>query len=300
MADPLFTVFTATYDRAHTLPRVYESLIRQTLTDFEWLIVDDGSTDGTTALIDRYVAEGRIPIRYHHQENRGKHAAHNRALDLARGALFLNFDSDDACVPHALATFRDAWESIPVAERPGFTGVTCLCDDADGVIVGDRFPTDPFDSNSLDFAFNLKIRGEKWGFHRTEVLRAFPFPDAEGAKFLPEDIVWIPIGARYRTRFINVALRTYHADSGNQLTREQARRQAVAKSAYYDLVVSRYSDRMRRLDTKAKTYINLTRFRALAQAPLVPDYLGRLRIADKALWLATLPAALLMARRDRG
>ena len=94
-----FTVFTPTCNRCATLPRVYASLAAQTFRDFEWLIVDDGSTDCTAALVDKWTAQADFPIRYLRQENRGKHIASNRAVREARGELFLVLDSDDACVP---------------------------------------------------------------------------------------------------------------------------------------------------------------------------------------------------------
>ena len=87
MSPPLFTVFTPTFNRAHTLGRVYESLSSQTLRDFEWLIIDDGSTDGTDALVERFRQAASFPIRYEYQSNQGKNAAFNREVGLAQGEL---------------------------------------------------------------------------------------------------------------------------------------------------------------------------------------------------------------------
>ena len=104
--DYIFTVFTPTYNRAHTLSRVYKSLADQTFKNFEWLIVDDGSTDGTKVLIEKWTEEASFPIRYFYQENQGKHIAHNLGVKKARGELFLSLDSDDTCVPEALERFN--------------------------------------------------------------------------------------------------------------------------------------------------------------------------------------------------
>lgn len=203
-----FTVFTATYNRAHTLPRLYEALKAQTFRDFEWLIVDDGSTDGTAELVGQWERAGALPIRYVRQEHGHKKAAFNRGVALARGELFLSLDSDDACVPHALERFWFHWRDIPDDQRRRFSAVTCLCQDEAGRIVGDRFPGEIVDSDSLEMRHRYRVRGEKWGFHRTEVLRRFPFPE-DVSGHVPEDVVWMAIARQFKTRYVNEPLRIY-------------------------------------------------------------------------------------------
>jgi glycosyltransferase involved in cell wall biosynthesis len=93
-AAPMFTVFTPTYNRSHTLHRVYDSLHAQTYRNFEWLVIDDGSTDGTAEMIESWRRNADFPIRFFAQPHAGKHVAHNRALDEARGRFFIVLDSD--------------------------------------------------------------------------------------------------------------------------------------------------------------------------------------------------------------
>jgi glycosyltransferase involved in cell wall biosynthesis len=202
-----FTVFTPTYNRAYTLPRVYESLRAQTYRDFEWLIVDDGSTDGTRELVEGW-QQADFPIRYVWQENQGKHMAFNLAVEHAQGALFLVLDSDDACVPTALERFYAHWQDITPQRRQEYVGVTALCQDLQGRLVGSFFPADVFDSNSLEIRFKYGIKGEKWGFQRIEVLRQFPFPKLPKI-FVQESLVWRRIAQQYRTRYVNEMLRIY-------------------------------------------------------------------------------------------
>jgi glycosyltransferase involved in cell wall biosynthesis len=212
IAEPrshLFTVFTPTYNRATTLGRVYESLQRQTFRDFEWLIVDDGSEDETAELVERWRSASRFPIRYLWQPNQGKHVAFNRGVELARGELFLTLDSDDACLPNALERFKYHWDQIPVSSRSTFAAVTALCEDQDGRLVGDRFPRDVLDASSIELMYRYKVRGEKWGFTRTDVLKELPFPVDSLTKFMPESVVWDEIARRYRTRYVNEVLRIY-------------------------------------------------------------------------------------------
>ena len=205
----LFTVVTTAYNCEATLHRVYDSLCAQTLRDFEWVVVDDGSSDNTGPRMEAWRRSAAFPIRYAHQENAGKHVAMNRAVEMARGELVVVLDGDDACVPTALERFEFHWRSIPKGERGGYTGVAGLCVDQHGEMVGDRFPRDVLDSNSLELRYRYKVDGEKWGCNRADVLRRFPFPEDEQRTYLPEGIIWNRIARNYQTRFINEALRVY-------------------------------------------------------------------------------------------
>lgn len=201
-----FTIFTPTFNRSHTLPAVFESLLAQTYKDFEWVIVDDGSIDATAELVASWHKRAWFPIRYLYQPNSGKHIAINFGLREALGELFLTLDSDDKCIPTALACLEGYWQAIPPIQREGFSAVTALCVDERGHIIGDRFPQDILDSHPLELQYLYKVRGDKWGFQRTDVFRQFPFPSDSGSGFMPEGIVWNAIGRRYKTRYINEAL----------------------------------------------------------------------------------------------
>jgi glycosyltransferase involved in cell wall biosynthesis len=206
-----FTVFTPTYNRAHTLHRVYDSLKIQTFKDFEWVIVDDGSTDATREIVEGWQKEGLFPIRYFTQRNQHKKVAFNKGVQEAQGEFFLNLDSDDACVPEALERFNTHWWNIPETERAHFIGVCCLCKTPDGNIVGDRFPSDIFDSDSLESFHRYRVQGEKWGFLRLDVIKQFPFPE-NVIGLVPESLIWSRIAKQYKTRFVNDALRIYYCD----------------------------------------------------------------------------------------
>ncbi|MFE8073387.1 glycosyltransferase family 2 protein [Marinobacteraceae bacterium S3BR75-40.1] len=214
-----FTVFTPTYNNVDKIKRVYESLLNQSFRDFEWLIIDDGSSDGTDKLIERWrkSSEAFFPIRYVWQENNHKKVAHNNAVKLADGELFLTLDADDECVPHALQAFYDSWQSIPVEKRHEFSGAAALCRLENGDIVGDRFPGDSIDSTPQEIRYRFRIKGEKWGFQRTDVLKNFLFPE-EIPGYVPESFVWDAIGVEYKTRFFNQPLRIYFQESQERKT----------------------------------------------------------------------------------
>lgn len=216
-----FTVLTPTYNRADTLPRVYESLKAQDFGDFEWLVIDDGSTDNTAELILEWANEGIIPIRYAWQPNQHKKTAFNHGVSIAQGELIVALDSDDTLLPNALSSMWDTWHRIPDIKRAGYIAVTGLCQRPDGSIVGDRFFRDEVDMSSIDMYFKHHPRGEKFGCLNTEILRCFPFPE-EYEGFVPESIVWREIArAGYLTRFVNDVYRVYY-DSGDSLSRQGA------------------------------------------------------------------------------
>ena len=201
-----FTVFTPTFNRAHLLPLVYRSLCAQNFKNFEWLIVDDGSTDSTKTIVSEWIQEQQIAIRYFRQSNQGKHVAFNYGIMQAAGELFLPLDSDDVCVSNALLRLYESWTRIPAIERENYSGVTCLCKNTKGDVLGGYFPADIFDSDSLNVMFRLGISGDKWGFHRTDILRENLFPVIQGEKFIVEGIVWNRIAARFKMRFVNEPL----------------------------------------------------------------------------------------------
>lgn len=210
-----FTVFTAAYNRAHTLHRVYESLRAQTFRDFEWLIVDDGSTDNTEALVAGWKAGATFPIRYIRQENGGKHTAFNRGVQEARGELFLNLDSDDECDANALEVFAGVWNSIGPERQDQFCGVTALCRLPDGSILGGFPEARPRDVTTLVMNYHYGCSFQKWGFLMTSLLRRYPYPVFPGERFMPDSLIFNRMGRDgFLTRFVNIALQTYEATGG--------------------------------------------------------------------------------------
>ncbi|MES2474699.1 MAG: glycosyltransferase family A protein [Verrucomicrobiota bacterium] len=211
IAGPLFTIFTPAYNRATLLPRVYECLKAQSIRDFEWVIVDDGSTDNTRAVVEAWREEGDIPIHYHWKENGGKHSAVNRGISVARGCYFIVVDSDDWLIPRALEILKCNWEKI--ADQDNFVGVIGLFSYESGEIVGDRFPHHPFISNSVDLRFRHRLHGDKVGANRTAVLKAYPFPADLSRNYVSESLIWNRIAEKYDTLFINevIGIKEYQA-----------------------------------------------------------------------------------------
>lgn len=215
-----FTVYTGTRNRARTLHRPYESLRSQTFRDFEWLVVDNDSTDGTQELIAQWQAEADFPIRYIRHANRGHHGSSNVAAREARGELFLTLDSDDGAVPEALERFKAIWDDIPADRRDRYSAVTALAVDENGAPTGDPYPSDIVDSNATEMYYRYKVRGEKWGFQRTDVMRAHPYPTIAGyTGMMSSHLVWGDIGRKFLTRYVNEYLGVVYFDQPDTLTK---------------------------------------------------------------------------------
>ena len=203
------SVFTCTYNRLDTLRRTFDALKQQTFTDFEWVLVDNGSTDGTVAAVEEWIKEVEFPVTIHRiEKNSGFQNAYNAGIALCSGEFFVNLDSDDSCVPHALERFIELWGTVPDQDKESFVGVTVNCEDQYGSLVGDSFPKDPLDSNSLETELRYRIKGEKFGILRLDVLRKFPFPASEF--HINPSIVWRAISREYQTRYTNDILRIYY------------------------------------------------------------------------------------------
>jgi len=235
---PFFTVFTPTYNRAHTLHRAFESLCAQTFRDFEWLVVDDGSTDNTAELIDEWTRTSPFPIRYLRRPHSGRHIAHNVAIREAHGQMWTSIDSDDALVPHALQRIRDLWLEIPESERANFFSVAGLCQDQHGSPISRPFPTSPFDVDVREYMFmHRRFGGEKWGASPMDAVRRFPFPEIAGTNFIPEGVHGVQMARACRTiRFVNEVFRIYHVDdseTGATLTGRRNITQGAPGRVYY-------------------------------------------------------------------
>ena len=262
-----FTVLTATYNRAHTLRAVYDCLIAQTFRDFEWLIIDDGSTDGTQELVASWPEA--FPVRYHWQPNGGKHAAMNAGVRRALGKFIVPLDSDDICVPHALEIFNKRWQEIPDPSR--YAALACLCCTPSGELVGDPYEKDSVDSFSFPEFWRLAANTERWAMLRTDVLLEFPYP--EGEKYVMESLVWNRIASRYAIRCINESLRIYTPSPGGitQRGRELLISSPRATRAYFKELASSGIPPLQR----AKAALNLCRFGMLSLFARLRHNVGR-------------------------
>ena len=198
----LITVFTPAYNRAHLLPRLYESLCKQTFKDFEWLIVDDGSTDDTKSLsLSLSSREGTdFPIRYFYQENGGKPSAFNNGIGRAKGELFFIVDSDDYITPDALETIHNDWEMV---KDKGLCGISYLKGYINKGVIGNEHPQDGFIGDFVDVRIKQNTGGDKAEVWVTKLLNQYRYPIFPGEKFIGESYIWYQLTEKYKMLFRN-------------------------------------------------------------------------------------------------
>lgn len=195
----MVSIFTPTYNRAHTLERLYSSLKTQTNKNFEWIIVDDGSSDNSEELIKDFILESLIEVRYIKQENAGKHIAINRGVELAKYELFFIVDSDDELDSCAIELILQQYEFIK--DDDCFAGVCGLKAYFSGEKVGGEATFEVLDCSSLDFRFVYHQKGDMAEVFKTKILRSYPFPSFPNEKFCPELLVWTRIAEKFKLRY---------------------------------------------------------------------------------------------------
>lgn len=174
------TVFTPAYNRAHLLPRIYESLKNQTCTDFLWLIIDDGSCDRTRAVVAEFIKENIIEVLYLFQENQGMHGAHNTAYENINTPLNTCIDSDDFMPLDAVEKILKKWKSIENQKK--YSGLVGLDADLQGNLIGTTFPKE---TTTLEDFYLHGGTGDKKLVYRTEVMKKYPpYPLFKGEKYV--------------------------------------------------------------------------------------------------------------------
>ncbi|HEX2946643.1 MAG TPA: glycosyltransferase family 2 protein [Clostridia bacterium] len=181
------TVFTPTYNRADTLPRLYTSLYMQTCIDFEWLIVDDGSIDDTEKLINEFKAEGKITIKYVRQENGGKHRAFNTALSVVDTPLFFCVDSDDMLTNNAIE--RILWYEEKYFDQT-LLGFYFRRGNIDGYPIGKQWPENVQFAPIIDLYDKYKFSGDTAIILKTHMVSSICFPIFNGEKFVTESVFY--------------------------------------------------------------------------------------------------------------
>ncbi|EHK2338403.1 glycosyltransferase family 2 protein [Clostridium perfringens] len=194
------TIFTPAYNRAYTIHKCYESLKRQTSKDFIWLVVDDGSTDGTKNLILKWQEEVDFEIRYIYKENGGMHTAHNTAYENIDTELNVCIDSDDYMTDDAVEIIVSEWKKV---RNENIAGIGALNVFEDRKVIGSKFPEDLKKAKYFDIYHKYGVRGDKKFIYRTDLIRNFPYPEFKDEKYVGLDYKYKKLDENYELALIN-------------------------------------------------------------------------------------------------
>lgn len=190
------TVFTPTYNRAYCLQLGYEALKHQISKDFKWLIIDDGSTDNTKALVDSWVEERFVDIEYHYKENGGMHTGHNKAYELIDTELNVCIDSDDYMPENAVELIINKWNTV--SNKSNIAGIIGLDAFKDGRTVGTQIPEYLEKGNLIDLYKKHRVKGDKKVVLQTELIKKYPcYPEYDNERLVPLGILYLMIGHDY-------------------------------------------------------------------------------------------------------
>ncbi|HJJ07199.1 MAG TPA: glycosyltransferase family 2 protein [Clostridiaceae bacterium] len=242
----MITVFTPTYNRKDELKKLYKSLLNQNFKDFEWLIVDDGSEDGTEEAIKNFINENKININYYKQANQGKSVAHNKGVELAKGEFFVGIDSDDIFMTDALEKIYKYFEVIK--DKNEICGICFLnCKKENNQIIGSEFPKNKMIDNYYNIYHKHKVTGDKEMVFKTNILKDYLFPIYENEKFVPEALLFNRICRKYSFLCINepVIYKEYldkgYTSNYFNLAKKNPKGQMIYYRELYDLEPTNYN-----------------------------------------------------------
>ena len=267
------TVFTPTYNRAHTLPRLYDSLVRQTAQDFEWLVVDDGSTDGTRDLIQSWIDENRLVIKYIYKENGGLYTGYNAAYQAIGTELNVCVDSDDAMPPDAVRKIIELWKERGADRYAGIIGLDCQM--ASGEPIGGHFPSGMEECFFPDLYARNIHRGDTKQVMRTDLMKEVaPQIGFPGEKNFNPVYMLLQVTDRYPLLVLDECLCLVEYQMGDSMSGNIFRQ-------YVDSPLS--FAKMRRLEMTLRHSTPLNRFRSAVH------YVTECLLAKDPHWLSASP-----------
>lgn len=290
MDSPIITIFTPTYNRGHLLMDLYESLKKQTIKDFEWIIVDDGSKDNTSEVVNSFIEERKITIHYFKKENEGKHIAINKGVELAQGELFFIVDSDDILPAQSLEVIIEKYNKVN--NDTSVAGVAGRRGNRQGGIIGTEKYYEDTLSTSLDLRLKEKIDGDMAEVYRTEILKKYPFPKFEGEKFCPEALIWQQIDQKYKILwFSDIVYECEYLRGGLSDTIVENRKKSPKASCLYYSSLSKYKIPFLQ---KIKAVANYWRFAIYSDI----SFLEKIKKVSLVLSLLSLPLIVLLIFKD--
>ena len=199
----MITILTATYNRANLLPNLFDSLLKQTNHKFQWLVIDDGSTDDTEDYI-MSITDAPFEIDYYKKNNGGKHTALNYSHPYIKGDLVFMVDSDDLLTEDAIETAEADWEKYKTDDS--LCGLSYRKKTKDGRFLSFELENDYYIDNDIRFRVNKNLTGDRCEILRTDLFVDYLFPEYKGEVFISEGLLFKTLAYKYNFVYINKPL----------------------------------------------------------------------------------------------
>lgn len=224
--NPLVSIITPVYNRADIIDRTFSSVLKLNFKDFEYIVVDDGSTDNIDDVVNSFMNNAPFSVTFIKKDNGGVHTARNIGVKYAKGKFIYFLDSDDETLPNAINVFLNEWEKIKnVDEYYEIKGRTIL---ENGEIMGNPFPDNVNSLSQKQISYLKKtVKGELVGFRPASILKTNPWPEPEGITFVLENILWDRLNKRYKSWLINEPVQLYHYSTVSIVRTQKRNRQSV-------------------------------------------------------------------------
>jgi len=286
----LLTIFTPAYNRVNLLPRLYSSLVQQKTQNFEWIIVDDGSTDNTKEVIEGFIAENIIPIIYIYKENGGKHLAINKGVEHTQGELFFIVDSDDYLTVDATTLISQYY--LLIKNKNDLAGMSFRRGKSENKYIGSQKTFDDFEASALDFRYKHKIVGDMAEVYKTDVIRQYPFPKIDEERFCSEGLVWNRMALQYKILwtskiiYVGEYLEGGLTDNSFRIRKNSPRHATLFYSELAQMPIS--------FVQKIRATINYWRFAKFVNEPFIDKW----KKVNPLLSLIGLPLSLIFILKD--
>lgn len=287
----LITIFTPAYNRGDLLNRLYKSLLVQTMNDFEWVIVDDGSIDKTEKIVKEFINENIIKITYYKQPNSGKHIAINNGVKVASGDLFFIVDSDDFLTADALERIKNKY--LIIKDKPEFAGVAGRKGYSDTEFIGSQEAYSDISASALEFRYKYNKKGDMAEVVKTSVLRKYLFPEIPHEKFCTEALVWFRIAKKYKFLwFTDIIYIAEYLEGGLSNNIFKMRKQSPQ---YATMFYSELEKMSIPLLQKLKSNINFWRFAKFLNEP----FFSKFKKVNPIISVFGLPISLIFLLKDK-
>ncbi len=233
---PSITVITPVFNRRDVLQRTLDSVERQTTRDFEYIIVNDGSTQNIDDIVTEFMDKADFPVLYLKKENGGVHTARNAGIRRARGEMLAFMDSDDEFTSDALEMLLKIWREVP-GDKSEYLGVRTPVVNERMEFQGQRFPKGINDLSAQEsYAVYKRINAgaEHYGFRRRDIMQQHPWPEPENVTFVTERILWDVLEKEYRYYYTNYVPRIYHTEDEDSYIRRKKKNLQALKNRHWN------------------------------------------------------------------